>query len=327
VAMRVRLIKQAPAHSGASQGARRALIAVAPRPRGSQIKLARPQPPARALSRHGRPRRSNRSSGGLRAHFVSMTAMSAQRASETPSTANSLRDLVASLRTVVVPGSPATYANRAALRAIGLRWDPAGHCWHGTTTMDRVRELRERLGLELRCFGELDVAPIIRAAPKPALPTRPAQGPGPITMPTREPVYCPHDGSWTRLEGRVALPLLEEPEGIPTPTRWFTVREITSGLPDDSRREDERQEERRLRDLRGRVKRARAVVATTPGLAETLAGDWRKAARFYARNGITEEMLRRGVPLGLPGEGDVSARSTSTKAGPKHFALQVLRPL
>jgi hypothetical protein len=76
----------------------------------------------------------------------------------------------------------------------------------------------------------------------------------------------------------------------------FTVLETTSGLPDDSREEDERHEERHRRDLRARVKRARAVVATTPGLAEVLASDWRKAARFYARFGITEGMFRKGVP-------------------------------
>jgi hypothetical protein len=37
------------------------------------------------------------------------------------------------------------------------------------------------------------------------------------------------------------------------------------------------------------------VVATTLGLAETLARDWRKAARFYARSGITEQQFRYGV--------------------------------
>jgi hypothetical protein len=37
-------------------------------------------------------------------------------------------------------------------------------------------------------------------------------------------------------------------------------------------------------------------VATTPGLAETLARDGRKAARFYARFGITEGQFREGVP-------------------------------
>jgi hypothetical protein len=92
-------------------------------------------------------------------------------ASETPSTANSLLDLVASLRTVVVPGSPATYANRAEPRAMGLRWDPVGHRWHGTTTTERVRELRERLGLEVRCFGTLEppCRPSPPRTPAPAL--------------------------------------------------------------------------------------------------------------------------------------------------------------
>ncbi|MGA8536866.1 MAG: hypothetical protein WB789_05680, partial [Thermoplasmata archaeon] len=48
--------------------------------------------------------------------------------------------------------------------------------------------------------------------------------------------------------------------------------------------------------LRARVKSARALVATTPGMAEALARDWRKAAWFYARFGITEGQFRRGVP-------------------------------
>lgn len=51
-----------------------------------------------------------------------------------------------------------------------------------------------------------------------------------------------------------------------------------------------------MRNLRGRVKAARAVFTTTQGLAETLAGDWQKAALFYARFGITEAMLGHGVP-------------------------------
>lgn len=72
--------------------------------------------------------------------------------------------------------------------------------------------------------------------------------------------------------------------------------EISSGLPDDSREEDEWQEERRLRDLRGRVKHARAIVTTTPGLAEILKSDWKKAARFYARFEVTEEKSRCGIP-------------------------------
>jgi len=79
------------------------------------------------------------------------------------------------------------------------------------------------------------------------------------------------------------------------------VHEITSGLPDDTREADEREVERRLRDLRGRVKRVRAVVSTTPGLAEALRGDWRKAVRLYARFGITEKLFLHGVVAGDSG--------------------------
>jgi hypothetical protein len=224
-----------------------------------------------------------------------MTAMSAQRASETPSTATSTRDAVASLRTVQVPASPATYANRAALRAMGLRWDPEGHQWHGTTTADRVRELRERLGLEVRVFGTLEQP----RGPKPPRPTAPVALRSPAMG--ADPVRRPRDGSRTHLESRIAFPGSdEEANEIATPTRRFRLFEITSGLPDDSREVVERASERRLRELRARVKAARATVATTPGLAETLARDWRKAARFYARFGIAEAMFRHGVPKGPP---------------------------
>ena len=240
-----------------------------------------------------------------------MTAMSAQRASETPSSpANPfLRDLVASLRAVQLPGTPATYANRAYLRDLGLRWDSAGHRWHGTTTADRVKEHRERLGLEVRVFGDLEAPPNGPAAPKPAIP-RPVLGT--TAIPDRDVVRRAHDGSRTRVEGRIALPSLEEPEEIPTVGRCFTTLEITSGLPDDCREEDERAKERRLRELRGRVKAARAAVAKTPGLAETLASDWRRAARFYARFGVTEGMFRLGVP---PDEPAIS-RGFSEHLGP-----------
>jgi hypothetical protein len=223
-----------------------------------------------------------------------MTAISAHSANGTPSTANSLRDLVASLRTVVVPGSPATYANRAELRAIGLRWDPVGHHWHGTTTTDRVSEMRERLGLEVRCFGTLEPP----RGPSPPGPPAPARLPSLVSIPLhdRDPARRLHDGSRTCAEARVVYRDLDDDvEEIATPTRRFNIYEITSGLPDDSREADERAAARALRELRVRVKRARAVVATTPGLTEILQRDWRKAARFYASFGITEAMFQGGV--------------------------------
>ncbi len=207
-----------------------------------------------------------------------MSAMSAQGASQTPS------GLAA--RTVLLPGSPATYANRAFLKGLGLRWDPEGHRWHGTASAENVRALRELLGLEVRCFGSLEIASEVvpKGPTAPRTPSRPRAS-------TRR-----HDGSRTHFEARLAVPAESDPEeGFATPTRRFTPAEITSGLPDDSREEDERAEARRVRDLRGRVNAARAVVSGTPGLADQLAADWRRAACFHARFGITEHMFRNGV--------------------------------
>ena len=117
-------------------------------------------------------------------------------------------------------------------------------------------------------------------------------------MPALDPPRRPHDGSRTRAEARVAFPTLDHEDEIAIPTRAFSLREITAGLPDDSRAEDERAEARRLRDLRGRVERARAVVAATAGFAEVLARDWPRAAMFYARYGITQQMPVHGVGAG-----------------------------
>jgi hypothetical protein len=88
----------------------------------------------------------------------------------------------------------------------------------------------------------------------------------------------------------------EDAEEIATPTRRFSLLEIASGLPDDSREADERAAERKLRELRGRVKVTRAAVSATPGAEEVLQRDWVKAGRFYALFGISENQFRQGVP-------------------------------
>jgi hypothetical protein len=217
-----------------------------------------------------------------------MTAMSAPSASETPSPANPfLRDLVASLRTVVVPGSPATYANRAALRGMGLRWDPAGHRWHGTATADRVRELRERLGLEVRVFGTLEPP----RGPSPPRPPAPTAATVHAVTSVRDPTPRPHDGSRSHAEARTVYRADEDGAA----RSRFSERDITSGLPDDSREEDERQEERRLRDLRGRVKAARAAISATPGAEAGLRRDRTRATQFYAKFGVSEATFLHGA--------------------------------
>ena len=98
-------------------------------------------------------------------------------------------------------------------------------------------------------------------------------------------------------------------EEIATPTRRFSLLEITSGLPDDSREAEEREAERRLRELRGRVRATRAVIAGSPGLSERLAGDWRMAARFYARFGVTEGQVQHAT-LAAEEEGEALAGCT-----------------
>ncbi len=123
--------------------------------------------------------------------------------------------------------------------------------------------------------------------------------PAPLVAPPARRFPSPRFGDYsrTRFESRVAFGDPEEDaEEIATPTRQFTLLEITSGLPDDSREADERAAERRLRDLRGRVKATRAAISTTPGAEAVLQQDWIKAAHFYAHLGITEEQFRRGIP-------------------------------
>jgi hypothetical protein len=139
---------------------------------------------------------------------------------------------------VLLPGSPATYANRAFLKGLGLRWDPVGHRWHGTASAENVRALREQLGLEVRCFGSMDVVSTTEiASPRGPAVSRPVE---PRSPPCPQAPARPHDGSRTHVEARVAIPAEPDPEeGFATPTRRFTLAEITSGLPDDSGEEDE----------------------------------------------------------------------------------------
>ncbi len=50
-----------------------------------------------------------------------------------------------------------------------------------------------------------------------------------------------------------------------------------------------------MRDLRGRVKAARAAISAAHGGEETLQRDWVKAACFFARFDISEAQFRHGV--------------------------------
>ncbi len=169
---------------------------------------------------------------------------------------------------------------RDVLRGIGLRWDPVSHAWHGTLPVDQGSRLARELGLRPQ------IVPTIEAFASQAAPPADQKPPAGPHGPVRPRI--PHDSTRTRAEARVAFPHSHQDEEDGVDSRRFSLREITSGLPDDSREADERAAARQLRDVGARVNAARAMVATTPSMAETLARDWRKAAWFYARFGITE---------------------------------------
>jgi hypothetical protein len=189
---------------------------------------------------------------------------------------------------VQVPGSARTYELRDVLRGMGLRWDPVSHAWHGTLPVEQGSRLVRELGLRPQ------LVPTIEAFASQAAQVadqKPPAGPRALVRPG-----TPHDGSRTRAEARVAFPDADPDEEDGVDSRRFSLLEATSGLPDDSREADERAAARQLREVRVRVKAARALVATTQGMSVMLARDWRKAAWFYARFGITEGLFRHGLP-------------------------------
>jgi hypothetical protein len=223
-----------------------------------------------------------------------MTAMSARSASE-------LANADLASRHVRVPGTARTYEVRDQLRGLGLRWDPATHAWHGTiragqeVVLERELHVRAQVVHPIEAFTR-EASPAPTVGPKPPEPKpRAAGGPrGPF-----------RDGSRTRVEARTAYcESDEEGEGAPTHSR-FTVWDTTSGLPDDSREADELAAARRLRDVRGRVKAARASLSSAPGAADAMRTDLRREAAFYARFGITQAQFRHGA--GAVEDGDAEA--------------------
>jgi hypothetical protein len=216
-----------------------------------------------------------------------MTAMSARSASEPAAAAE-----LASRRHVRVPGTARTYEVRDQLRGLGLRWDPATHVWHGMIRAGEEVVLERELRVRAQVVHPIE-AFATEASPAPPVGPKPQE---PRSHKTGEHRGPARDGSRTRAEARTAYreDSDEDPERPVHPR--FSVWDVTSGLADDSREAEERAAERRLRDLRGRVKAARAALSTNPGAQEALRADWRREAAFYARFGITQAQFRHGVP-------------------------------
>ncbi len=218
-----------------------------------------------------------------------MPAMSALGASGTvssPTSPNSPSIAAPNAVRVRIAGSDRTYEVRDLLRGMGLQWDPLSHAWHGSLPPVRQEQIERDLGLPLQLVRAPYSFP---TAPEP--PASPRPTPAPVAWPPRRRV---HDGSRSRLESRVAIPREEEaPEPL---LGHFSLADVTSGLPDDSREADEQAAARHLADLRGRVKAARAAIARAPGGAQMLLGNPTRGAWLCARFGITPEQLCHGVP-------------------------------
>jgi hypothetical protein len=176
-----------------------------------------------------------------------------------------------------------------------------GHAWHGVLSPELRAHLERRLGIAPRVVRPLE-AFVGETTHAPTKRPRPPAGPAP-PLPVGGAARR-HDGSRTHVEARITFPrdgFEDTDDDARIAGTRFTWRDVTSGLPDDSREADEREESRRLRDLRGRVKAARAALAAVPGSAELLGKDWVRQGRFLARWGITRGQLCHGVAVAEPG--------------------------
>ncbi len=219
-----------------------------------------------------------------------MTALSAPRATGTPSAPNSPITSPLAVR-VRIAGSDRTYEVRDVLRGMGPRWDPRFHAWHGSLPPTARSQIERDLGLPVQLVRALDSFPSSGVRDPPVSIPTPPVGP-------RSPRPRVRNGSRSRLESRVPLQGGED-DAPEAPRGRFALADVTSGLPDDSREADERAAARRLADLRGRVKAARAAIARAPGAVEALLRDPSRAAWLCARFGITSDQVRRGVPAAV----------------------------
>ena len=220
-----------------------------------------------------------------------MQAMPAPRATGTPSSPNSASPIAAATPKAVrvrIAGSDRTYEVRDVLRGMGMRWDRLSHAWHGTLPLARRIEVERDLGLPVQLVRALDSFPSAGVSDSPVS--------SPAAAPERTPPRRFRDGSRSRLESRLALPSGEDDDSPEAPLGRFTLADVTSGLPDDSREADERAAARHVGDLRGRVKAARTAAARSLGVAAPLLRDPSRLILFCARFGITSGQFLHGAP-------------------------------
>ena len=195
----------------------------------------------------------------------------------------------AELATVVLEGSPQTYDVRNVLRALGLRWDRAAHHWHGSLRVPERARLEAEFHLPIQLVEVLP--PVSSATPTVEDPQ------GPVGAIRWAHANCAEKRPWNGSRtGQMAImgPKggslgIEEEDGVDG--RRFSILEVTSGLPDDSRDSDEHFRALIQRQRQGRVAAAQAVLGAHPEARELVMRDQTKQRLFCARFGITPQDL------------------------------------
>ena len=202
---------------------------------------------------------------------------------------------------VSVGAGPASYAHRAELKALHLRWDPTAREWSGVVLGSDIPSL-ENLGLMVSVRSG-SVAP-------PSLPKGPsAPGRGPVPREARggSAPRRPRDHARTSVEAY--LPKGER-ESLGRLSR-FTLLDITSGLADDTREDDQRARAAVEAERRGRVAAALAALEAHAVARAQVFHDQTRCVMFCARFGVTpadicphvEDLSARVVAPGTPRDG------------------------
>ena len=202
---------------------------------------------------------------------------------------------------VSVGAGPASYAHRAELKALHLRWDPTAREWTGVVLGSDIPSL-ENLGLMVS-------VPSGSVAP-PSLPKGPsAPGRQPVPREARggSVPRRPRDHARTSVEAY--LPKGER-ESLGRLSR-FTLLDITSGLADDTREDDQRARAAVEAERRGRIAAALAALETHAVARAQVFHDQTRCVMFCARFGVTpadicphvEDLSARVVAPGTPRDG------------------------
>ncbi len=162
---------------------------------------------------------------------------------------------------VSVGAGPASYDHRSELKALHLRWDPAAREWSGIV-----------LGEDIATLEGLGLAVEVRQRRQPREPK------GSAPAPKRDHAKASVEAYGARsVQGRESV--------------RFSLLDVTAGLPDDSREDDQRVRAQAQRERQGRVRVARAVIQAHPGLETVLARDQTKLTLFCAVHHVTPDEL------------------------------------